>query len=472
MLQHCKRTTELAPSSRLTYRLVGPEGPITAFNCYCDDRVARVAPATLKSYSESISQLIDFLYHVRVLGADLPARRQVKDAIDGYISFMLHGEKSRVDWVRDAAKQLPHDVPYETTSITTKLAALNDFLLFSEDLANEAAYLLAKNLGEATPQTYENFVSLMRRAKKLSGLERSAIHQNSVLGGVVRESLAKSRTTNKFSIKLTKQMWDQDDSDFPIEEFPALIRSCNTSRDKAFVTLLFGSGIREHEGLNLKFTDIDFDSRRVFVNDPNRLRGLLTHEDRGLLRFKGRNVSSTFFIPLFTDLFFEYLHAYLLHERPHLNPPHEFIFTSLHRGPSYGAPYHLSDDSTRLEVLHGAQTRAGIRDRHQRLFGNHSFRHAYGIYMVNYLPLGDERYGLPIEIVQRLMGHEKLSSTQRYARHDVKKIDALLKTAELLYSGAGISAGDFHSIKADFHMSHLRALMKSGDINLTSAIVP
>ena len=122
-------------------------------------------------------------------------------------------------------------------------------MLFAEDLANEAAYLLAKTLGEGTPQTYENFVSLMRRAKKLSSRERSAIQQNSVLGGVVRESFAKSRTTNRLSIKTAKQMWDQDDSDFPIEEFPALIHSCNTNRDKAFYTLLLGSGIREHEGL-------------------------------------------------------------------------------------------------------------------------------------------------------------------------------------------------------------------------------
>ena len=44
--------------------------------------------------------------------------------------------------------------------------------------------------------------------------------------------------------------------------------------------------------------------------------------------------------------------------------------------------------------------------------------------MLNYVPLGNNQYGLrPVE-VQRLMGHEQLISTLKYARQDKLALDA------------------------------------------------
>ncbi|WP_410784610.1 tyrosine-type recombinase/integrase, partial [Leifsonia sp. SIMBA_070] len=59
-------------------------------------------------------------------------------------------------------------------------------------------------------------------------------------------------------------------------------------------------------------------------------------------------------------------------------------------------------------------------------YGFHSLRHMYAYYLVNHCPnpRDPNRFGLDLKMVQLLMGHKSIKSTERYARKDAKMLEA------------------------------------------------
>lgn len=430
---------------RRLWRLYGPVDEVRAFAHFQASLIAEGASLeTRRVYGIAVQQFIEYLLQLGILESvapwSPPTREQINRAVEGYPVLLGQGPKANAKWIRDAAEHVGISKPLAPRSVAQKLAAVTAFLNNSEDLHDEA---LAVAFSKGPPglrdlPSYEELIPHLRDTKSASRSEQIRVQQESMLGGVIRNAALKAGKKKRFSVHVPKRPWDADVCAFPIQQFPRLLRATNSFRDKALWTLLLGGGLRTSEGVNQLFCDFDTAGREAYVHDPDRLRGSISFSDFEKIRFKGRNVSRVFFIPFLKDLFFNFLERYLEFERPHLvGRGHDFVFSVVQKGSKYGDPYYLSSDQARIASFKRAQMACGLDADLKEVFAPHSLRHAYGVYMLNYIPLANGDFGLPLPVVQKLMGHETIEATEIYARHELWKIDAMLKAAEQIYVDHG-----------------------------------
>ncbi len=158
----------------------------------------------------------------------------------------------------------------------------------------------------------------------------------------------------------------------------------------------------------------------VYVLDPDYTRyGRDLAEDERTRRFKGRVVSWTYLRPPYKDWFFEALLEYRKHEYVLPMDGNDYVFQyiiSQYRG----KPLREASDVALNNSFTKAVKRAGIEGpamNKQYTWTQHSFRHAYGIFMLNDFQVPDQPYpGLTEAEVQLLMGHKSILSTRQYAR--------------------------------------------------------
>ncbi|EIU6825702.1 hypothetical protein L5176_002204 [Vibrio parahaemolyticus] len=164
------------------------------------------------------------------------------------------------------------------------------------------------------------------------------------------------------------------------------------------------------------------------------------------MAYKGRITPETFFIEPFRTIFFNTLQDYLQDERAPLNVGHKFLFVVLrkgtHDGDSYaGKPLVLSADKTRQypfkQCLKRVYANRGLPCPSGLAL--HSLRHMYGVHCLNYLIVGFRQDGSPImgldkHVVQYLMGHSDITSTEVYAIPEIEltqsKVDRALKLVQ------------------------------------------
>jgi integrase len=212
----------------------------------------------------------------------------------------------------------------------------------------------------------------------------------------------------------------EDSRAFPYDKVIELIDDMPSFREKTYYSLLAASGCRGHEGEQiLLYDDINIADRSVRLVDPRSRPShasyiALTPIERSQLSWKGRTSDVTLLIEPFASIFFESLEKYLEHEYlPH--GKHNFLFQTL-QGENFGRPRFLSDKGEALKRFHRICKRIGVQLPPRT--GPHSLRHMYGTYLLNYFPRSSGDYGLPIWMVQQLMGHKDIESTQKYARTD------------------------------------------------------
>jgi integrase len=189
--------------------------------------------------------------------------------------------------------------------------------------------------------------------------------------------------------------------------------------------------------LQLLFDDVDVNDATIALRNPRLRAGhpsylALSPSEREKLAWKGRTTERTLLIEPFASLFFANLELYLRHEYiPH--GLHRFIFQYSTQRLS-GTPYLLSAPSSRLEIFRRAVDAARIA---AHVSGPHALRHAYGTYLLNYFPRLNGDYGLPVFLVQQLMGHANVKSTLRYAKYDQDLIKLELQHANaMVFNGA------------------------------------
>jgi integrase/recombinase XerD len=220
---------------------------------------------------------------------------------------------------------------------------------------------------------------------------------------------------------------------FPFDKIIPFINSLTSYRDKALYMFCAASGCRIHEALQILIEDISIKDRSIRLVDPfsritNKTYTILSAQEKTKLSWKGRQTDRTILIQPFGDLFFEYLEKYIKEEYiPHNK--HDFLFQYI-RGKNKGKPYFLSAPASRFESFQKALQQVGLSNSLSQ--GVHSLRHMYGTYLVNYFPKSDGTYGLPIAIVQKIMGHSTLNATQKYARYDKDLISIELEYANSL----------------------------------------
>ncbi|KPX36978.1 tyrosine-type recombinase/integrase [Pseudomonas ficuserectae] len=400
-----------------------------------------------------------------------------------------------IDYVYEASStQFPAEVE---VTIETIVYSYQAYLLFGKGASNPIAKKLAESLGKhrltshnSLSQTIESsitwFLKVMESKNKLapdqlfgrlyashteykSQYEVSAQKANSWLAGVIRDSLSAvlpKRKKDKLFPKAKRRDRKNDKQPFktiayPIERAVDLIRQQKPQkaktfyRDMTFYALLCATGARTSEALQIRMSDIDSDEFKVFLRSPfgRKVEGL-TEEEYQVLSWKGRDTELTFMIEPFASIFWSYLEKYLTLEY-NSSVNHDFVFQQ-----SNGRPFFASDRSSRDKTFKNYAKRSGISDPIG--ISPHSLRHMYGTYTLNYMPLpGQSTPGLPITYVKILMGHSKITSTMKYAKHDADMIEALIQHANQYVTQRGEDS--LKTIRQSFYIRQLEILEAEAD---------
>ena len=171
------------------------------------------------------------------------------------------------------------------------------------------------------------------------------------------------------------------DQTFALLDAPRSPGDPEAARDKALAETLYGAGVRISEALGLQLSDVDLASRYV--------------------RVLGKGAKERF-APL-SDTAVEALRAYLA-VRHALNPDpaEQTVFLG-----QRGKPLQRAQAN---RILHALSLRAGL----PATVSAHVMRHSFASHML--------QSGADIREVQELLGHERLSTTQRYTSLDLARI--------------------------------------------------
>ncbi|TVR82827.1 MAG: integrase [Saprospirales bacterium] len=155
-------------------------------------------------------------------------------------------------------------------------------------------------------------------------------------------------------------------------------------RDLAVLEILYGTGIRRAELIELKINDID-DHRSVL-----RVMG------------KGRKERE---LPL-TGKLMDIIYIYI-HHRAEMNPPHEYLIVTNKGRKAY--PRFIYSLVTRY-----LRSVSSVENR-----GPHSLRHSFATHLTE--------NGADIAAVKKLLGHSSLASTEVYIHNSMGKLKEIYK---------------------------------------------
>ncbi len=157
-------------------------------------------------------------------------------------------------------------------------------------------------------------------------------------------------------------------------------RGLNELRDRLIIEMLYSSGIRAGELLNLSEGLIDLEEREIKVVTKN----------------KGQR------IVFFNNITKHYLHEYINTKKEKFGEDYRkdilFVNNSQNR---------LSDRSLR-RIINRIVKRTDIKKE----VSPHTFRHSFGAYMI--------KHGMNLHYLQELMGHTSMESTKMYLEYDIQ----------------------------------------------------
>lgn len=424
---------------KATWRLLGPNGlPLDSFTAFADSLIRKHAYNTRLAYCRHLADFLDYLFEAAAaLTAADPSQRftraLLRRVIEAYDAYLVFGSSSGNEIARlvDSSRPSPR---HSATTSALMHAPLRKFLKVSEALRLEMEELTEEGLRSdvVDPQP---LLPDLAAVVPVTGPQRQAMAATSMIAGVI--SGGPKFLHSAILPTVSPQVAYQDSRAFPYDSIGEFIDKLPTYRDKTLYSFLAASGCRGHEALQLLMDDINVDEREVALRDPSLRRNhpsylTLLPEERDRLAWKGRTTDITLLIEPFAQMFFANLEQYLRTEYiPH--GLHRFVFQYLHAGME-GRPYFLSAASSRLETFKRAAAAVGVEDQ---VHGPHSLRHAYGTYLLNYFPRVNGDYGLPLPLVQQLMGHANVKSTMKYARQDEELMRIELQHANaMVFNGA------------------------------------
>lgn len=454
-LRHLRRT-KTGETGKITWVLYDPAGVrLSVFDAF-NRLLTEETYSTKVRYTTVVARFIDYLYEIQVLGAAPVSKEVVNEAIDHYLALLSNGEKISL-CIDDGMYADPADERKEAALRTVAknlgirslapgswdntLAPLNRFLSLCNRLEEEAREMalirggIDKEIIDASFHDYRPLISAVTGNTRLSNSEITHIKHCSLIGGVVR---FKGKLTRPRKLKVNRRKHGRSpgrEQAFPMEHFQRLINVCTHWRDKALWCLLAASGIRRSEALNLEWAHIDFKKQEVYVLDPDLLRyarNSLPNERAN--RFKGRDVSWTYLRQPYRSWFFELLRQYRINEYVIPADGNDYVFQYVNH-PHQGKPLRLAADSTLNDLFVDAVKRAGIPGpltSPDHVWTVHSLRHAYGVYMLNDIPIpGQDIPGLTESEVQMLMGHRDINSTRKYAKPKESRLRQKLEAYDM-----------------------------------------
>jgi integrase len=401
------------------FSLIDDEGDISqAFDLFVNALVREdLQPQTVEAYSNRVASFLDYLTEAKVFGV-LSSRLELMSAIKSYLPARISGKNASGKY-SELSRNTLQQSKLKKSSAKNHAAAINKFLFDSDNYAVHLQQIddWERGVNGVAPRSL-----FAASARRRSSSEIKKICQSSMMVNVMRCS--PTLAEGKYLHVKGSDSQNLEDKDFPAAYLMALLDSASCARDEAIWALQAGTGLRPSEAIRLQMDDIDFKRRTVVVPDPENRRFASQMPDEFRKRWKGRAVSATYFIPALGDRFFTALEKYIRNEYSPRSSD-AFVFQSV-KGDN--KPYVLVSDKSRIQSFNRACLRI---QRHNpeapcnlNHLSPHSLRHFYGTFMLNYVIVGNGQYGLrPVE-VQRLMGHERLETTMKYARQDKIALEA------------------------------------------------
>lgn len=401
---------------------------------------------SVEAYAYDLHAFFNFLYTASQVIHELMdgIKSPLVQIVHAYPEFLLMGIESPSPLIKSASEILEWK-PIKSASQKRYLSTVSDFIKVSSVFHKIQHELLDMGIID-TQQSPEAFSENLLSRASIDSHQRRELINRSMLAGVIQGG---PQLINKSFFKFKKSDKNQsgryDGKDFPLNKAIETINNATCARDQALWALLFGTGIRTSEALNLLMEDIDpIDEMIHVINPNNRILDMpIKPGNDAALPFKSRKTKETYFIEPFRSIFFTSLKQYIKAERPKTN--HRVVFVSL-KGKSKGNPlYWASNANTHNKPFKRAAKKAGVSG-----YTLHSLRHTYGFFCVNHIPT-EYGAGLDLRVVQLMMGHGSITSTAEYAKQDKEKARAqleafnrLLQEKELL-----LDAANENSARAD-----------------------
>ena len=161
-------------------------------------------------------------------------------------------------------------------------------------------------------------------------------------------------------------------------------------RSNLIIELLYSTGIRVSELISIKTNNIDLKKRKILIDPP----------EKG----KSRKERIVFFAEQTKEVIEKYLEFRKIYFKEKDSP---WLFPS----------NNINDFLTRRRVLQIMHNLADKIKIDKNLMHPHSFRHAFGNHLLN--------SGADIRVVQKLLGHSSIITTQKYTEHRDKLIETI-----------------------------------------------
>lgn len=431
---------ETTRNGKPTFRMICLDRTMTDF---FDEWAYQLALArsfnTLRTYCYSVRELLNFIYQVSLQCNGLTAL-QLRDALDSYESYLVFGTKSESLIAREAATVLG-DRNLGSESIGVHFAAVNRFITASESarealLDMQSSGYISDSAVSIIPLTAASYKDAPK--KVMAAVKANSWLAGCLAGGMKKIKVKHLAAKSKPSLLARTDEFGGDEKAFPIDKCKELIASATCLRDKLLWSLVAASGCRISEALTMMWADIHIDTEnpknnKVFIIDPDSRRAelinYLTEVQINKLDHKGRTDPDTFLIEPFSSMFWQYLGLYSEEQRAlersrHRPVTHTFLFRNLRNGSPMAGSYQSVWERFRPAALK-------ITGKN---YGFHSLRHMYGYYLANHCPNPTSRnnFGLDLKVVQKLLGHRSITSTERYARKDARMLEATFAAINML----------------------------------------
>lgn len=450
---------ETQKNGKRSWRLLDQSGnPILPFDAFANSLIRKHSVNTRISYCRHLAEFFDFLYEaagsLAEQGMTAIDSEKLAEVIEAYDEYLVHGSDSGNDIARSVDRTMPSNRVSKTSS-ATKHAPVRKFLKLSERVRRQMLEVTQAGIKSFDVAAMPLFQGI-GEVREISGYQRTAMVANSLIASVI--SRGPKLLEEDILPTSTPDITYNQERAFPFDKVRTCFDNLTRYRDKALYSFCAASGCRISEALQLLWDDIDTKAQTVELIDPKSRPHCLSYQvltpvERDSLVWKGRTTAKTLLIEPFASMFFDALVAYLKTEYvPH--GKHQFVFQYSVDG-QRGIPYFLCSASSRNGVLRRAIKLSGAIG----VEGPHSLRHMYGTYLLNYFPRPDGTYGLPIVVVQKLMGHANLRATEKYARHDVDLIETELAYANAMVFDDG-NAKSLTELKRDALMARLVAIEK------------
>lgn len=434
-----------------TYSLFVDGNEVHGFNCYINDVARTSSHNTTKCVAADLRIFFQYLLSfddvealasisLRLLTGDF-----LTEAVQQFPQYLALGIDAPESSLANFAAIRTGRKPTSHATNQRAISSLKGFLNASARLQAEFQQAEELELIDVAVAPDALFGKTLRRTE-IPITQRRALLKKSMIAGVVRygpllanSALLKAR---KYSIG-NRDFGSSRKKAIPHELVLPLLNAATTLRDRLLWLLLLGTGLRPVEGLSLLIQDIDIEKQDILCINPasrphvytcsefEELQGQLAND----MAFKGRTTEQTLFIEPFKTYFFETLGRYLREERQPIGCDHSFLFVVL-KAPYSGRPLVMSSQATRIHSIKQAleSVCSNLKIDTPKRMALHACRHFYGVHCLNYLITHYDSNDKPVRglnkyVVQCLMGHQDISSTEVYARPCIDLVQAQIQQA-------------------------------------------